>query len=426
MEPSRLYRPRVSRETRQLLIAGALAIAALWLLARFRFRDLPVTPNPIPAVISQLTSSPKFDDLAGEIGQLQTRLEPSLLAVVFPSAAPGTPQTSGRVAALRLRDDMAMTWLSAESTGDHANLLARDSASGLAIVRVVGQAAIPFPAPWTPRQLQQPRYLIASDVSANGVSLRPAFVGSLDPMESSLWPEPLWAVPTQSDLAPGSFVFTSNLELVGLVISYGVERVIVPGGTLRAEADRLLARPKAPAGSIGIAVQTLTEPVASVTGAHGGVVITWVERAGAGTGRVMVGDVIEALDGRALATRQSWDVRMARLSANETVTLRVRSGGEVKDVALVATAVAAPPERRSLGLTLRGRARIGAEIVRVERASAADRAGLAPGDLITLVADVDAPTPAQVTRSFGALREGQRLMVAVTRADAHFVTTLER
>ena len=140
----------------------------------------------------------------------------------------------------------------------------------------------------------------------------------------------------------------------------------------------------------------------------------------------MVGDVIEALDGRVLATRQPWDVRMARLLAGETLTLRVRSRGEVQDVALVATAVATQPENRSLGLTLRGRGRIGAEVVRVERASAADRAGLAAGDVITLVADVQAPTPAQVTRSFAALRKGQRVMVAVTRADAHFVTTLER
>jgi hypothetical protein len=31
-----------------------------------------------------------------------------------------------------------------------------------------------------------------------------------------------------------------------------------------------------------------------------------------------------------------------------------------------------------------------------------------------------------VTRSFAALREGQRVMVAATRGTTHFVTTLER
>jgi hypothetical protein len=46
--------------------------------------------------------------------------------------------------------------------------------------------------------------------------------------------------------------------------------------------------------------------------------------------------------------------------------------------------------------------------------------------VVTLIEEVQAPTPVQVTRSFAALREGQRVMVAVTRGTAHFVTTLER
>lgn len=426
MEPTSPYRPRVSRETRLLLTAGVLAIAALWLLARFRFRDLPVTPNPIPAVMSQLTNTPKYDDLAEEIVQLQTRLEPSFVALDPSSAALVSLQTSHRIAALRFRDDVAVTWLPTWSIFDEANLLASDPASGLAVVRIPSQVPSALPVPWIPRRLQQPRYFIASDVSPKGVSLRPAFVGSLDPMDSPLWSEALWTVPASSDLAPGSFLFTSNAELAGLVIAYGLERGIVPAATLLAEANRLFESPKAPAGAIGIEVQALTEPVASVTGASGGVIVTWVERAGAAMGHLIVGDVIEALDGRTLATRQQWDVRIARLSAGDTLTLRVRSRGEIHEVALVATAAPVQPASRSLGLTLRGRTRIGAEVIRVQRASVADRAGLTVGDVITLVADVHAPTPAQVTRSFASVREGQRVMVAVTRGDAHFVTTLER
>jgi S1-C subfamily serine protease len=69
---------------------------------------------------------------------------------------------------------------------------------------------------------------------------------------------------------------------------------------------------------------------------------------------------------------------------------------------------------------------MGAEIIRVEPASAGNRAGLVAGDVLTLIDDIEAPTAVQVTRSFAALREGQRVMVAVTRSAAHFVTTLER
>jgi hypothetical protein len=57
MEGGSHYRPRVSRETRLLLAAGVMAVAALWLLARIRFPERPVSPNPVPSVLSQLTSS---------------------------------------------------------------------------------------------------------------------------------------------------------------------------------------------------------------------------------------------------------------------------------------------------------------------------------------------------------------------------------
>ena len=84
------------------------------------------------------------------------------------------------------------------------------------------------------------------------------------------------------------------------------------------------------------------------------------------------------------------------------------------------------PASRSLGLTLRARTRIGAEVLRVDPGSAAARAGLAVGDVITLVAESPAPTPAQVTRQFNSLGQSERMLVAVTRGETHFVTTVER
>ena len=90
---------------------------------------------------------------------------------------------------------------------------------------------------------------------------------------------------------------------------------------------------------------------------------------------------------------------------------------------------AAPPEPASsgaLGLTLRARRGIGAEVVSVQRGSAGDRAGLRSGDVITLAGAVTTPSPAQVTRLYASMSEGQREMVAVTRGDRHFVTTLAR
>jgi S1-C subfamily serine protease len=411
-----------------LLTAGVVAVAAVWVLARIRFPERPVTPNPVPSVLSQLASNPKYDDLAGEIAQLHARLQPSLITLEAPSAD-GSQQTSHRTAAIRLRGDLAVTWIPMGSSRERWNdvpILSRDAPSGLAVVRTRIAASTSPLVPWTPRQLQQPRYLVASDVAAEGVSLRPAFVGSLNPIDSPLWSEPLWAVPVFTDLAAGSFLFTSGAELAGLVITYWGRLAIVPGGTVLAEAERLVASPPGPRGAIGVEVQELTPPVASVTGASVGVVVAWVDPEGASGELLTAGDVIEAIDGRALATRQHWDVRVARLSVGETLSLRVRRRGEVRDVALVANAPAAQPASRSLGLTLRARAKIGAEVVRIERGSAADRAGLALGDVITLVADVSAPTAAQVMRSYSSMGQGERVLVAVTRGETHLVTTLER
>jgi S1-C subfamily serine protease len=411
-----------------LLIAGVIAVAALWLLARIRFPERPVTPNPVPSVLSQLASGPKYDDLAGEIAQLHARLQPSLLALDIPSAADSL-QTSRRTAAIRLRDDLAVTLVPSGSRREgwkDASIVARDAASGLAVVRVPIPLSSAPPVPWTRRQPQQPRYFVASDVSPKGVSLRPAFVGSLDPIESPLWSEPLWAVPERTDLVAGSFLFTNSAELAGLVINYRGGLVIVAGGTVLAEAERLVAAPPGPPGRIGIEVQDLTPPVASVTAASAGVVVAWVDPDGASSEQLMVGDVIETVDGRGLATRQQWDVRVARLSVGETLSLRTRRRGEVREVALIANAAAAPAASRSLGLTLRARTKVGAEVVRVERGSAADRAGLTIGDVITLVAEVSAPTPAQVMRSYTSMGQGERVIVAVTRGDAHLVTTFER
>lgn len=428
MPPTSPYRPRVSRETRLLLTAALMAVAALWLLARVRFPERSVTANPVPAVLSQLASGPKYDELAGEIAQLHAHLQPSLIALDLPSVA-GSPQALPRMAALRLRGDLAVALIPSapnQATSNAALVLARDAASGLAVVRVSAPLPAPPPVPWTPRQPQQSRYLVTTAASSEGVSLRPVFAAALDPIDSPLWSEPLWVVPGRTDLVPGSFLFTSTGELAGLVIAYRGGMAIVPGGTVLSEAERLLAAPPGPAGVIGVEVQDLTAPLASVTGASAGVVVTWVDPSGAGRQLLMPGDVIEARDGLAIATRQHWDVRVARLSAGETLNLRVRRRGEVRDVALVATAPAPPPVNRPLGLTLRARPKTGAEVVRIEPGSAAHRAGLSPGDLITLVADVQAPTPAQVSRAFASTGPGQRIMVAVTRGEAHFVTTVER
>jgi hypothetical protein len=425
MEPTSAYRPRVSRETRRLLTAGVLAVVALSLLARLRFQDLPTTPNPIPAVLRQLDARVKYTDLAGEIAQLQPNLNALLVAVDRATPDAGASGPASLVVALRSGRTLAVALLPAEPAGWTTPVVARDPASGLAVVEVPDLVSGAVVSPWTPRSLEQPRYLIGSDRSPAGISARPIFVGSLDTIDSPLWEGAVWAVPQHTDVSPGSFLFTSNAELVGMVFEDARARAIVPAATLLAAAERLVSdSPSAPA-PLGVDVQPLTEPVKAATGAAMGVVVTWVDPEGPGAGRLTAGDVIEAIDRQPLSTERYWDARVARLTAGETLNLDVRRRGELLEVAVTAAAPPAAPSR-PLGLTLRARPPRGAEVTAVARHSAAERAGLRAGDVITLAGDAPAPTPAQVTRTFGAATTGQRVLLAVSRGDTHFVTALAR
>ena len=200
----------------------------------------------------------------------------------------------------------------------------------------------------------------------------------------------------------------------------------MPGPTLFAEAERLLERPRAPPGMLGVRVQRLTSVLAAATGSAGGVVVSWVDSRGPAIGRLNVGDVVEALDGRAVESVEHWLVPIARLAENDTLELRVRRQGQLHSVTLTAAGDRLPETGLALGLTLRARTRLGAEVMGVEPRSASDRADVRVGDVITLIGPVAAPTPEQVRRVFSTTSRGQPVLIAIRRDDSHLVTALER
>ena len=224
---------RVSRETRLLLIAALLAVAMLWVLARIRFPDRPVTADPVTPVLTQIASIPRFTDLAAEVSLARERLETSVVAVQVATVVdPETWQHSHRPAIV-VGEGLAAAWLTGTSphvSHDDAEVLIFDPTSGVGIVRtpIAGSP----PALWTPRALGEARYLMVSDVAGEDISLRPVFVGALVPVTHPAWPAAVWLLPAHTDVAPGTFAFTANGELVGLVVPHGGGRAIVPGDLL--------------------------------------------------------------------------------------------------------------------------------------------------------------------------------------------------
>lgn len=408
------YRPRLSRETRLLLTTTLIAVAALWVLARVRFPDRPPPPNPVQPLLTQLTPRPTFADLASEIAALRPRMDPLIVAL------------PGGLAGLRVREGIAVTWVDPrrEAVARNADLLGYDPASGLSLVRVEsGSAPAPALALWSP-EAAGPRYFIASEISPAGVSLRPVYVGSLAAVDNPRWPGQEWQLPSGPGIEPGSFLFTADAAVAGLVVDHGEGRSLVPAGTVMAEAARLLDRPPTMRSYVGVDVQPLTASLSRATGATGGLIVTWVDPRGPAAGVLNTGDVIEAANNAALPTTDHWDVQMARLGAGQTLVIRVRDASGGREVSLVAAAGAAI-DPASLGLTLRAVPGIGAEVIRVERGSSGDRSGLLSGDLITRADDTDAPTPAQLQRAFASARE-RPLIVAFTRGSSRQVTALEK
>ncbi len=431
MEPASPYRPRIARETRLLLITALLAVTALWVLARVRLADLPAASNPVPQVLSQFAGGPRDADLTAQIYLLQSRLEPLLLPLEFRAAESLMPSTApAQRMGFRIQEDLAITLLPPGRTlseaEDDPRTVSHDAASGLAIVRVPVGPPVSAPVPWSAPRTAQPQYLFVTDVISQRVSLSPVFVGLLEKVTSPFWPQPVWLVPLQTDLVPGAFVFSINAELVGLVVDDDGKRVIVPGDVLLMESKRLLERSGTEAASVSVEVQPLTPGLSIATGATKGVVVTWVGDRERASSDLVAGDVIETVDGLPLATPQHWKARSGRVTVGETIVVGVRRSGRLREVRLTGVPRSILPASQALGLTMRSVPGIGVEIVKVEPVSVGERAGIASGDLITRIADVPRPTPAQIARVFGTSPEGTHLIVAITRGDRHRVTTLDK
>jgi PDZ domain len=412
--------PRLSRETRLLLVTILVAMAALWALARLRFPERPATPNPVTPLLTQLAVSPGFDDLATQVSTLESRLLPSLVPVDVTGAAAAP--------ALRVRDDVGATLLPAPNGDpthagpDPSTILAHDAVSGLALVRIPGAPA-PELTLWSPQRLDRPRYLFASDFSHRDASLRPVFVGRLHPATNPGWPGEILVLPVQTAVTPGDLMFTTDGALAGLVIPHTGSLALVPGETLLKVVDELRGQGGAPTGWLGIEVHGLTPALVSATGARAGVIVSRVYPDGPAASVLIAADVIEGANGEPIASLDGWRAIAARVRPGSSMNLTVRRRMQTVNVTVTGAAVPARIPREPLGLKLRTLAQVGAEVVDVASETAAARAGIVPGDVIVAIGDIQKPTAAQVTKAFAGSLE-RPLLVVLARGESHRVVAL--
>jgi hypothetical protein len=423
MSTSNVLRSHVSRETRRLLIAALVALVALWVLARIRFPGQPTSPNPIPTLLSQLSSVPRFANLASEIAELQGRLANAWLAIPVSAADDTSEDGPRRLTAMRLGSDQAIVLLrSGVRLPNDADVIAVDRATGLAVIRAAAESTPAGIPPWMPQSLDDPRYLMATVSTSTGVSLRPVLVGSLLETRSPAWPGPIWVVPEGTDLAASTFAFTTSGEIAGLVVREPIGLAIVPWDTVVAEAGRILRLERTTAVDLRVEVRPLTPALMQATGANQGVIVAWIDSHGPSAKRLAVGDVIEALNGQPILHTWDWEVASSRLPSGDA-TLHLRRQGKTMDV-VVKLPAADLSAAGTLGLRMQVIPGVGTSVLGVEFRSAASLARVQEGDLITLAGNITAPTAAQITDAFETARTGEAIMLAITRGTTHLVVGL--
>ena len=419
-------RARVLRETRLLLTTLFLSLAALWVLARIRFPEQPRTPNPVAPLLTQLAPGTAFEDLERAVFELEPQVVPALhmLSVRQAGGVGGVGGEGQSIPSLRFRNDAVVALIDTPTTVSitGGTLVAHDPVTGLSVLQTSSSDFQPIRT-WTPQRIDYPRYVLASDVSQGRLSLQPVFIGRLSVSRNPAWSADVWGMSSYATVPNGTFVFTTSGLLAGLVIGQPETPAIVPADTVISLAQRLLEEGHEPPGWLGIDVQSLTPQIRTATGMTSGVVVTWVDPQGPAAGKLVATDIIEVAGEHTNQTIADWQAGPTRLTAGEVITLRIWRNGRKEEVELTAL----PPRTASaslrLGLTMRVRPGVGAEVLSVEEGSVAMRAGIAVDDVLTRIGDIAAPTPAQVTRAFAAAKDSA-LLVAITRGTQRLVVGL--
>jgi serine protease Do len=246
-------------------------------------------------------------------------------------------------------------------------------------------------------------------------------------------------VQTDASINPGNSggpLLNIKGELIGINTAiYGKAQGIgfaIPANRARRSVDDLIRYGEIKRGYFGARVQDLTPELAGALGAAQtrGVVVREVEdRSPAANAGLRPGDLVLAIDGHDVKTRDEFDQRTGALAEGDTAHLEVLRDG--RKLALEVHAGALDKERlddigwRLLGIRVKPSARGRAlEISEVRRQSALERAGLRVGDTLIGLEGESVDTLAAYRAAVAKLRSATQAEVAVQRGRAQYSLTI--
>jgi hypothetical protein len=346
-----------SRETRLLLLTIALSVVALLVLARFRFpaqQRIEPTPQPLERLAARAT----YDELASIVQRIEQRIGASLVVLRARPPESQRPRAlhdvlateelldsaPSHILALRVRPDVAIARISPGTMIE--GILGHQEAVPLVIavdpIRHIGLIRVPAPAAaapweWTPAPtIQVPRYVVAVEASRGGATPRPIFLGRADRIDDPRWQTPLLVLARTPVTADGSFVYSLEGELIGLVAPQAGVLAVVPADTLVRVAERLIEGGSPAITDFGVTLLPLTGDHVRTLGVTSGVVVHSVAAGSYADGQLRPGDVIVSIDGQPAVHADTVLLQFAQTGANDTINLVVRRGEEVVPVQLSA------------------------------------------------------------------------------------------
>jgi serine protease Do len=212
----------------------------------------------------------------------------------------------------------------------------------------------------------------------------------------------------------------------------------VPSDMIRSVSDQLVASGHVTRGYVGVGAQTVSPAMAKVLHLpeSSGALLASVESGSpAAKAGLKPGDVVEAVNGQKIATPHDLSLRVADVAPGVDAKLTILRDGKDQDVNVkmgqlpADKTVSGPPvehpSHNQLGLGLspltpdtRDQLQVpdgqdGALVRTVRSGSAADEAGLRPGDIIVGVGNQDVSSPADATKAIGTALGGKDHAVAL-------------